>query len=129
MSSIASFDNVSLERGDRSIFKDLSLDIPDGKITAIMGPSGCGKTTLLRLLGRQLQPSAGRVTLFGQKLDELSASEILGVRKRIGVLFQNGALFNHTPQPSQNAPNSKRAYGRGPNQSRWRKVMRPLVRS
>ncbi len=94
MSSIASFDHVSLERGDRSIFKDLSLEIPDGKITAIMGPSGCGKTTLLRLLGRQLQPSAGSVTVFGQRLDQLSAQEILGLRKRIGVLFQNGALFS-----------------------------------
>lgn len=94
MSSIAIFDRVSLERGDRSIFKEISLEIPDGKITAIMGPSGCGKTTLLRLLGRQLQPSAGTVTLFGQRLDELSAAEILGVRKRIGVLFQNGALFS-----------------------------------
>jgi len=94
MSSIASFDHVSLERGDRSIFKDLSLEIPDGKITAIMGPSGCGKTTLLRLLGRQLQPSAGSVTVFGQRLDQLSALEILALRKRIGVLFQNGALFS-----------------------------------
>jgi len=94
MSSIARFENVALARGDRSIFQDLSLDIPDGKITAIMGPSGCGKTTLLRLLGRQLQPSAGRVSLFGQNLAELSTTQILAVRRRIGVLFQNGALFS-----------------------------------
>ncbi len=94
MSSIASFDHVSLERGDRSIFTDLSLEIPDGKITAIMGPSGCGKTTLLRLLGRQLQPSAGQITLFGQPLGGLSPAQILAVRRRIGVLFQNGALFS-----------------------------------
>ncbi|MEZ5571736.1 MAG: ATP-binding cassette domain-containing protein [Halioglobus sp.] len=94
MTSIASFDRVSLERGDRKIFSDLALDIPDGNITAIMGPSGCGKTTLLRLLGRQLQPSAGKVSLFGQQLDTLSSAEMLGIRKRIGVLFQNGALFS-----------------------------------
>ncbi len=94
MSSIASFDHVALARGDRSIFKDLSLEIPDGKITAIMGPSGCGKTTLLRLLGRQLQPSAGTVTLFGQNLRDLSPAQILAMRRRIGVLFQNGALFS-----------------------------------
>jgi phospholipid/cholesterol/gamma-HCH transport system ATP-binding protein len=94
MASVARFDGVSLKRGDRSIFTDLSLEIPEGKITAIMGPSGCGKTTLLRLLGRQLHPSAGQVTLFGQPLDKLNAAEILGLRKRIGVLFQNGALFS-----------------------------------
>ncbi len=94
MSSIASFDRVSLKRGDRSIFTDLSLEIPEGKVTAIMGPSGCGKTTLLRLLGRQLRPSAGEVTLFGQQVGKLSSAEILSLRKRIGVLFQNGALFS-----------------------------------
>ena len=94
MSSVARFDGVSLKRGDRSIFSDLTLEIPEGKITAIMGPSGCGKTTLLRLLGRQLQPSAGQVTLFGQQLDKLTSSEILDIRKRTGVLFQNGALFS-----------------------------------
>ncbi len=94
MSSIASFDHVSLERGERSIFTDLSLEIPDGKITAIMGPSGCGKTTLLRLLGRQLQPSAGQITLFGQNLSSLSPAQMLSLRRRIGVLFQNGALFS-----------------------------------
>jgi phospholipid/cholesterol/gamma-HCH transport system ATP-binding protein len=94
MSSIASFDRVSLKRGDRSIFTDLSLEIPAGKVTAIMGPSGCGKTTLLRLLGRQLRPNAGQVTLFGQQVGSLSSAEILSLRKRIGVLFQNGALFS-----------------------------------
>jgi phospholipid/cholesterol/gamma-HCH transport system ATP-binding protein len=94
MTNIASFDEVSLKRGDRTIFAGVSLDIPEGKITAIMGPSGCGKTTLLRLLGRQLHPSAGRVTVFGQQLETLSNAEMLGVRKRIGVLFQNGALFS-----------------------------------
>jgi phospholipid/cholesterol/gamma-HCH transport system ATP-binding protein len=94
MSSIANFDRVSLKRGDRNVLTDLSLDIPEGKITAIMGPSGCGKTTILRLLGRQLQPSAGQITLFGQKLDTLTSAEMLGLRRRIGVLFQNGALFS-----------------------------------
>ncbi len=94
MGSIASFDRVTLKRGERSIFTDLSLEIPEGKVTAIMGPSGCGKTTLLRLLGRQLRPSAGQVTLFGQNVGALSSAEILALRKRIGVLFQNGALFS-----------------------------------
>jgi phospholipid/cholesterol/gamma-HCH transport system ATP-binding protein len=92
--AIANFDKVSLMRGTRSIFENLSLSIMAGDITAIMGPSGCGKTTLLRLLGRQLQPNAGTVSLFGLDLAELSPPELLDVRKRIGVLFQNGALFS-----------------------------------
>jgi len=94
MTSIASFDRASLQRGERAVFTDLTLDIPEGKVTAIMGPSGCGKTTLLRLLGRQLRPTSGSVTLFGQQLEHLSSAEVLAVRKRIGVLFQNGALFS-----------------------------------
>lgn len=92
--AIAQFEKVSLQRGDRTIFENLSLTIDEGKIAAIMGPSGCGKTTLLRLLGRQLQQNNGVVRLFGLNLAELSSAELLDVRKRIGVLFQNGALFS-----------------------------------
>lgn len=94
MDDTAVFNNVELKRGERVIFKDLSVTIAEGKITAIMGPSGCGKTTLLRLLGGQLRPSAGTITLFGQPLQAASSAELLNLRRRIGVLFQNGALFS-----------------------------------
>ncbi|MBI6851469.1 ATP-binding cassette domain-containing protein [Pseudomonas cichorii] len=84
---------VSFKRGTRSIFTDVDIRIPRGKVTGIMGPSGCGKTTLLRLMGAQLRPSSGEVWVNGQNLPELSRSDLFDARKNMGVLFQSGALF------------------------------------
>ncbi|HJE29513.1 ATP-binding cassette domain-containing protein [Stutzerimonas nitrititolerans] len=84
---------VTFQRGERSIFKDVDIAIPRGKVTAIMGPSGCGKTTLLRLIAAQLMPARGEVWVGGQNLPSLSRSELFDMRKQMGVLFQSGALF------------------------------------
>ncbi|AZC22632.1 MULTISPECIES: ATP-binding cassette domain-containing protein [Pseudomonas] len=84
---------VSFKRGTRSIFNNVDIQIPRGKVTGIMGPSGCGKTTLLRLMGMQLRPSAGEVWVNGQNLPKLSRSDLFDARKQMGVLFQSGALF------------------------------------
>ncbi|WP_287812543.1 ATP-binding cassette domain-containing protein, partial [Pseudomonas sp.] len=84
---------VSFRRGSRSIFNNVDIRIPRGKVTGIMGPSGCGKTTLLRLMGAQLRPSAGQVLVNGQDLPTLSRSALFDARKHMGVLFQSGALF------------------------------------
>lgn len=84
---------LSFKRGTRSIFNDIDIRIPRGKVTGIMGPSGCGKTTLLRLMGAQLRPSAGEVWVNGQNLPKLSRSDLFDARKNMGVLFQSGALF------------------------------------
>jgi phospholipid/cholesterol/gamma-HCH transport system ATP-binding protein len=84
---------VSFMRGERSIFDNIDIAIPRGKVTAIMGPSGCGKTTLLRLIAAQLRPSAGDVWVAGKNLPTLSRSELFDMRKHMGVLFQSGALF------------------------------------
>ncbi|GFM55038.1 ABC transporter ATP-binding protein [Pseudomonas cichorii] len=84
---------VSFKRGTRSIFTNIDIRIPKGKVTGIMGPSGCGKTTLLRLMGAQLRPSSGEVWVNGQNLPELSRSDLFDARKNMGVLFQSGALF------------------------------------
>ncbi|HCL75077.1 ATP-binding cassette domain-containing protein [Stutzerimonas nitrititolerans] len=84
---------VTFQRGERSIFKDVDIAIPRGKVTAIMGPSGCGKTTLLRLIAAQLMPARGEVWVGGQNLPRLSRSELFDMRKQMGVLFQSGALF------------------------------------
>ncbi|AKT32249.1 ATP-binding cassette domain-containing protein [Pseudomonas syringae pv. actinidiae] len=84
---------VSFKRGMRSIFNNVDIRIPRGKVTGIMGPSGCGKTTLLRLMGAQLRPSEGQVLVNGQNLPELSRSDLFDARKQMGVLFQSGALF------------------------------------
>jgi phospholipid/cholesterol/gamma-HCH transport system ATP-binding protein len=81
-------------RDDKVIFDGVDMDIPAGKITAIMGPSGTGKTTLLRLIGGQLRPQRGRVVVDGQDVAKLSRNELFLLRKRLGMLFQSSALFN-----------------------------------
>lgn len=85
--------NLQFNRGERNILNDLSLDIERGKVTAIMGGSGCGKTTLLNLIGGQLRPSRGRVTVDGVSVPDLSTRELFELRKRMGMLFQTGALL------------------------------------
>jgi phospholipid/cholesterol/gamma-HCH transport system ATP-binding protein len=77
----------------RPIFQGLDIKVRKGRITAIMGPSGTGKTTLLRLITGQIQPSHGSVVVWGQTLAELDRSETYALRKRMGMLFQNGALL------------------------------------
>ena len=90
---LVSVRDLSFRRGDRMIFNDLNLEILRGKVTAIMGPSGTGKTTLLRLIGGQIRPEAGRIEVDGLCVHELSRQELYRLRQRMGVLFQSGALF------------------------------------
>jgi phospholipid/cholesterol/gamma-HCH transport system ATP-binding protein len=78
----------------RNIFDGLNLTARRGQITAVMGPSGTGKTTLLRLMMGAIQPSAGRLTVFGQDVAHLRRAPLYALRKRIGMLFQNGALLS-----------------------------------
>jgi phospholipid/cholesterol/gamma-HCH transport system ATP-binding protein len=85
--------NVSFQRGDRTIFSDLNLQIPTGKISAIMGPSGTGKTTLLRLIGGQLKPEQGSIVVKSQEINKLSREELLKARREMGLMFQSNALF------------------------------------
>ncbi|WP_166255057.1 ATP-binding cassette domain-containing protein [Marinobacter salicampi] len=85
--------NIVFTRGQRRIFNDVSVTVPKGKITAIMGPSGTGKTTLLRLIGGQLKPDRGTVTVAGHNVPELSRKALYRLRERMGMLFQSGALF------------------------------------
>ncbi len=85
--------NVDFAYDTRPILSGISLRIPRGKLVAIMGGSGCGKTTLLRLIGGQLKPTGGRITVDGHNLSELSRNEMYSLRRRMGMLFQFGALF------------------------------------
>lgn len=79
--------------GPRVIYDGIDLDIPQGKITAIMGPSGTGKTTLLRIIGGQWRPSQGTVEFDGVNVHQQSRKKLFELRKRMGLLFQNGALL------------------------------------
>ena len=81
--------------GGKPIFNGVNLRLPRGKITTIMGPSGTGKTTLLRLIGGQAEPNQGRVVVDGQEVKRLSRRALYQLRKKMGMLFQNGALFTH----------------------------------
>ncbi len=79
--------------GGKTIFDGLELDVPRGRITAIMGPSGTGKTTLLRHFTGQLMPDAGSVRVDGHEVPRLSRAQLFRLRERIGYLFQNSALL------------------------------------
>ena len=85
---------LRFSRGEKQIFRGVELQIPRGRITAIMGPSGTGKTTLLKLIGGQLVPDAGEVLVEGQDIHGLSRKALFGLRRRMGMLFQSGALFS-----------------------------------
>jgi phospholipid/cholesterol/gamma-HCH transport system ATP-binding protein len=78
---------------ERAIFNGIDVTVARGSITAVMGPSGTGKTTLLRLLTGQVRPSAGTVTVLGQDVASLNRSALFALRRRMGMLFQNGALL------------------------------------
>lgn len=86
--------NLSYRRDSKVIFDNANLDIPRGKVTAIMGPSGCGKTTLLRLIGGQLVPDEGTILVTGQDITKISKQDLYKIRSRMGMLFQSGALFS-----------------------------------
>jgi len=91
--SLVTVRDLRFLRGDKIIFDNVSMDIPRGKITAIMGPSGTGKTTLLRLIAGQLRPHEGEITVDGQRIHHLERAQLFELRKRMGMLFQSGALF------------------------------------
>lgn len=86
-------EGLSFKHGNRIIFDKVNIEIPRGKITAIMGPSGCGKTTLLRLIGGQLKPQAGTIFVDGEEVQKLSRKKLFNLRKRMSMLFQSGALL------------------------------------
>lgn len=85
--------NLVFERGRRAIFDHVDIDIPRGKITAVMGPSGTGKTTLLRLLTGQLHPTSGDIRIEGLPVQSLRGNALYALRMRMGMLFQEGALL------------------------------------
>ncbi len=85
--------DLSFGYDQRPVLSGINLTIPRGKVVSIMGGSGCGKTTLLRHIGGQLKPTRGHVSVDGHKVHEHDASGLYHMRRRMGMLFQFGALF------------------------------------
>jgi phospholipid/cholesterol/gamma-HCH transport system ATP-binding protein len=78
---------------DRLILKNINMRFRRGAVVALMGGSGCGKTTVLRAIGAQVRPASGRVMLDGMDIHKLDRQGLAAARKKIGMLFQHGALF------------------------------------
>jgi phospholipid/cholesterol/gamma-HCH transport system ATP-binding protein len=93
MEYLVDIKNMTFSRGDRLIYDDISIQVPKGKITAVMGPSGIGKTTLLRLIGGQLLPDAGSIEFDGKTINTLRRNDLYKARRQMSMLFQSGALF------------------------------------
>ncbi len=93
MDNLVEIEDVSFGYDARSILKGVNLTARRGQVIAVMGNSGCGKTTLLRLIGGQLRPSSGVVRVAGQDVAALDAEALYQLRRKMGMLFQFGALF------------------------------------
>lgn len=85
--------DLHFSRGHSKICNGIDIDIAKGKITAIMGPSGTGKTTILKLIGGQLKPEKGTIHFHDDNIPELNTKKLYEVRKKMGMLFQSGALL------------------------------------
>lgn len=92
-SSLVELRNLTFGYGERVILDDVSLSIPRGKVTALMGASGGGKTTVLRLIGGQNRAQQGELLFDGQDVTRMDQTQLYAARRRMGMLFQFGALF------------------------------------
>ena len=90
---LISIENLSFGYGKKLLHKDINMQFNRGKVSAIMGGSGCGKTTILRLIGGQLTPNSGKVLVDGDIVHEQDRNGIYHLRRKMGMLFQHGALF------------------------------------
>ena len=88
------FENVSLAFDDKVILDGISFDLLPGRMKIVLGASGAGKSTILRLILGLLKPDSGRIWVHGTRVDELSEQELMAVRADLGMVFQEGALFD-----------------------------------
>ena len=93
MQDYVTIDRLTFGYGSRKILEDVSMRFGAGQVVAIMGGSGMGKTTLLKLIGGLLVPQAGRIEIGGEMLDPRDRKALYRIRRRMGMLFQFGALF------------------------------------
>lgn len=93
MTNLVEISNLNFGYGQRLVLKGINMRIPRGRLVAIMGLSGCGKTTLLRLMGGQLHARDGQMIVAGEQLNQLDREGLYRLRRKLGMLFQFGALF------------------------------------
>jgi len=91
--SLVELRNLTFGYGERVILDDITLSVPRGKVTALLGASGGGKTTILRLIGGQNRAQSGQLLFDGQDITPMNQPQIYAARRRMGMLFQFGALF------------------------------------
>ena len=94
MANVIEIRNLVRRFGAQTVLDGINLDIAEGETMVIMGGSGCGKSTLLRHLIGSLQPSEGSIKIFGEEIATVGEAGLDSVRKKFGILFQSGALFN-----------------------------------
>ncbi|MDQ9171013.1 ABC transporter ATP-binding protein [Oxalobacteraceae bacterium R-40] len=93
MSNLVEIRDVQFGYGERLILSGLTMEFGRGKVIAVMGGSGSGKTTILRLIGGQLRPGSGTVKVEGENVHALDTKALYAMRRKMGMLFQHGALF------------------------------------
>lgn len=93
MPNLVEIRDLHFSYGARPILSGLQMDFPRGKVVAVMGGSGSGKTTILRLIGGQLLAGSGSIRFDGQEVNALDAKAMYAMRRKMGMLFQHGALF------------------------------------
>jgi phospholipid/cholesterol/gamma-HCH transport system ATP-binding protein len=91
--SMVELHHLTFGYGERVVLDDISLSVPRGKVTALMGASGGGKTTILRLIGGQNRAQSGQMLFDGQDVTPMNQTQLYAARRRMGMLFQFGALF------------------------------------
>lgn len=91
--SLVHIEDLHFTYDGRPVLQGINMEIPRGRLVAVMGGSGCGKTTLLRLIGGQLRPTQGRLRVGPYEVPELDSDKLYEMRRRMGMLFQFGALF------------------------------------
>jgi phospholipid/cholesterol/gamma-HCH transport system ATP-binding protein len=91
---VIAFENVSLAFDEKVVLANVSFTLLPGRMKVFLGASGSGKSTVLRLVLGLLRPDAGRVWVFGQRVDTMGETDLMAVRSQLGMIFQEGALFD-----------------------------------
>ena len=92
--NIIEIEDLHFAYGDNPVLRGINLRVPRGKVVAILGVSGAGKSTILKLIGGQLRPQRGKVTVDGKVINELDNDGIYELRREMGMMFQAGGLFS-----------------------------------